>query len=48
MKNVFFEHSLSNETIEVLGFRIIDALEKKLELLAKDLEDSVILPDYND
>ena len=39
MKNVFFENSLGNETIEVLGFKTIDALEKELELLTKDLEE---------
>ena len=39
MKNKFFENSLGNETIEVLGFKTIDALEKELELLTKDLEE---------
>ena len=39
MKNVFFENSLGNETIEVLGFKTIDALEKELELLTKDVEE---------
>jgi len=35
MKKVFFENSLSNETIEVLSFKTIDALEKELNLLTK-------------
>ncbi len=39
MKNVFFEKSLGNETIEVLGFKTIDSLEKELELLTKEVEE---------
>ena len=39
MKNVLFENSLGNETIEVLGFKTLDALEKELEMLTKDLEE---------
>ena len=39
MKNFLFENSLGNETIEVLGFKTKDALEKELELLTKDIED---------
>ena len=39
MKNGFFENSLGNETIEVLGFKSKDALEKELELLTKDAEE---------
>ena len=39
MKKVFFENSLGKETIEVLGFKTIDALEKELDLLTKDLEE---------
>ncbi len=39
IKNDFFENSLGNETIEVLGFKTIDALEKELELLTQDKED---------
>ena len=39
MKNAFYENSLGNETIEVLGFKTIDALEKELELLTKDVEE---------
>ena len=45
MKNVFFENSLGNETIEVLGFKTIDALEKELELLTKDVEEEEALLD---
>ena len=39
MNNLFFEKSLGNEPIEVLGFKTIDALEKELELLVKDVEE---------
>ena len=39
MKNLFFENSLGNETIEVLGFKTKDALEKELELLTKEVEE---------
>ena len=39
MKQAFFENSLGNETIEVLGFKTFDALEKELELLTKELEE---------
>ena len=39
MKKVFFKNSLGKETIEALGFKTIDALEKELELLTKDVED---------
>ena len=39
MKTVLFENSLGNETIEVLGFKTLDALEKELEMLTKDLEE---------
>ena len=39
MKKVFFENSLGNETIEVLGFKTIDAVEQELELLTKDVEE---------
>ena len=48
MKNVFFENSLGNETIEVLGFKTIDSLEKELELLTKDLEEEKERENYND
>ena len=37
---MFFENSLGNETIEVLGFKTIEALEKELELLTKEIEDT--------
>ena len=33
MKNGLYENSLGNETLEALGFKTIDALEKALELL---------------
>ena len=42
MKKGFFENSLGNETIEVLGFKTIDALEKELELLTKDVEEEKV------
>ena len=48
MKRVFFENSLGNETIEVLGFKTIDALERELELLTKEVEDEQISLTYND
>ncbi len=38
MENVVFKNSLGNETIEVLGFKTIDDLEKELDLLTKDVE----------
>ena len=39
MKNCLFENSLGNESSEVLGFKTIDALEKELELLTRDVEE---------
>ena len=39
MKKGFFEDSLGNETIEALGLKTIDALEKELELLTKEVEE---------
>ncbi len=39
MKKLCFENSLGNESIEVLGFKTIDDLEKELELLTKDIEE---------
>ena len=39
MKKAFFQNSLGNETIEVLGFKTIEALEKELELLTKEVEE---------
>ena len=39
MKKVVFENSLGNETMEVLGFNTIDALEKELDLLTRELEE---------
>jgi len=47
MKTVFFENSLGNETIEVLGFKTMAALEKELELLTKDVEDQQTYSIYN-
>ena len=38
MKKVFFENSLGNETIEVLGFKTIEDLEKELEMLTRDVD----------
>ena len=46
MKNSLFENSLGNETIEVLGFKTIDALEKELESLTKDLEEEQTFLSY--
>ena len=46
IKNVFFENSLGNETIEVLGFKTIDALEKELELLTKETEEAQTYTGY--
>ena len=48
MKNVFFENSLGNETIEALGFRTIDALEKELELLTQEVEEESSCLSYKD
>ena len=42
MKEALFENSLGNESIESLGFKTIDALEKELELLTKDVQDERI------
>tara|TARA_B100000945_G_scaffold161138_1_gene129374 strand:+ start:372 stop:518 length:147 start_codon:yes stop_codon:yes gene_type:complete len=47
MKNVFFENSLGNETIEVLGFKTIDDLEKELEFLTKEVEEVQACLNYN-
>ena len=47
MKNVFFENSLGKESIEVLGFKTIDALEKELELLTKYVEEEKPFSNYN-
>ena len=48
MKKVSFENSLGNETIEVLGFKTIDALEKELDLLTKDAEEEKVCLSYKD
>ncbi len=42
MKKVIFENSLGNETIEVLGFKSIEALEKELALLTKEVEEEKV------
>tara|TARA_B100000965_G_C19054052_1_gene524922 strand:- start:26 stop:172 length:147 start_codon:yes stop_codon:yes gene_type:complete len=46
MNKVFFGNSLGNETIEVLGFKSIDELEKELELLTKDVEEDNVCLSY--
>ena len=46
VKDLFFENSLGNETIEVLGFKTNDALEKELELLIKDVEEEQTSTNY--
>ena len=38
MQKGILENSLGNETIEVLGFKTIDALEKALKYLTKEVE----------
>ncbi len=48
MKKVFFEDSLGNETIEVLGFNTIDDLENELELLTKEIEEAHACLSYID
>ena len=45
---MFFENSLGKESIEVLGFKTIDALEKALELLTKDIEEEDACISYDD
>ena len=47
MKKGFFINSLGNETIEVLGFKTIDALEKELEFLTKDPEEEQTYSSYS-
>ena len=37
MKNILCEDSLGKESIEELGFKTTDALEKELELLIRDV-----------
>ena len=46
MKNFLFENSLGNETIEVLGFKTTDALEKELELLTKEMDSEQAFAGY--
>ncbi len=45
MKMTSFEKSLGNETIEALGFKTIDALEKQLDLLTKEVEEEKVYID---
>ena len=47
MKKAFFENSLGNEPIEVLGFKTTDALEKELESLTKEVEEEQSYLSYN-
>ena len=47
MKKVVFENSLGNETIEVLGFKTNEALEKELDLLTKEVEEAESCLSYN-
>tara|TARA_B100000579_G_C22565536_1_gene726454 strand:- start:187 stop:333 length:147 start_codon:yes stop_codon:yes gene_type:complete len=47
MKKVFFENSLGKENIEVLGFKTMEALEKELDSLTKDLEEEQAFSSYN-
>ena len=39
MKKILYENSLGNEIIEVLGFKIVDALEKALEVWTNEVEE---------
>tara|TARA_Y100001968_G_scaffold324331_1_gene363450 strand:- start:136 stop:282 length:147 start_codon:yes stop_codon:yes gene_type:complete len=48
MKDVFFQNSLGKETIEVLGFKTIDALEKELEILTKEVDEEQSCLIHND
>tara|TARA_Y100000766_G_C18888081_1_gene596972 strand:+ start:301 stop:447 length:147 start_codon:yes stop_codon:yes gene_type:complete len=48
MKQDFIKNSLGNETIEVLGFKTIDALEKELELLTQEVKEENSYLSYKD
>ena len=48
MKKLFFENSLGDETLEVLGFKTIDALERELELLTRYIEEEKNCLSYKD
>ena len=48
MKPDFLKSSLGNETIEVLGFKTIDSLEKELELLTQEVEEESSCLSYKD
>ena len=39
MKPILFENSLGNETLEILGFKTNEDLEKELEILTKEVEE---------
>ena len=43
MKKFLFANSLGNESLEVLGFKTIDALEKELDLLTKEADEEKIV-----
>ena len=42
IKKDFFENSLGDETLEVLGFQTIEALENELALLTKELDEEML------
>tara|TARA_B100000965_G_scaffold393297_1_gene403954 strand:+ start:1083 stop:1229 length:147 start_codon:yes stop_codon:yes gene_type:complete len=46
MQKILFENSLGNETMEVLGFKTTDALEKELELLTKEMDSEQTCASY--
>ena len=47
MKKSFFENSLGDETMEVLGFKTVDAMEKELDLLTQEVEEGKLCMSYN-
>ena len=49
IKKILFENSLGKETIDVLGFNTMDALEKELEpLLTKEIDSENAYLSYKD
>ncbi len=46
MKKGFFENSLGDENMDVLGFKTVDALEKELDLLTKEVEEEKLYKSY--
>ena len=46
LKKDLFENSLGKETIDDLGLRSMDALEKEVELLTKEMESEQIRGSY--